>query len=222
VSIPKFWLSRPDFDLEPHRDQLTQTLQRLLEDDDARSEIPLWAFLCWLCDERGYAAHGTGRADILEFEPRPSNDVGWFGNRKAVYAASDGLWAMFFAIMNRPDVPMTIVNAAMSVEIEGRLEPRYFFGATRDAVEGQAFRDGWVYLLPGATFEREPGGERGGVRFETHHLASLESVRPAFRLAVRPQDFPFLSRIHSYDEDDLVARVERDPNGFPWVDDLDG
>ena len=166
----------------------------------------------------GQVAHGTGQDDIGVFEPRQSNDVGWFGNRKAVYAASDALWAMFFAVMNRPAVPMTIVNAAISVRLDGRLEPRYFFGASRAALEHGAFREGWVYLLPGVGFEREPGGTQLGVEFESHHLACLEPVRPAFRVAVGPKDFPFLGRIHAYDDDALAASVARDPNGFPWLE----
>jgi hypothetical protein len=181
-------------------------------------DVPAWVFLCWLCDERAYVAHGTGRDDIAVFEPRQSNDVGWFGNRKAVYASSDGLWAMFFAIMNRPEVPMTVVNAAVRVELNGHLESRYFFGASRHAVDGRAYRDGWVYLLPSTGFEREPGGEAYGLRYETHHCASLEPVKPAFRVAVRPEDFPFLECIHAYDEAELAAKTQRDPTGFPWLE----
>jgi hypothetical protein len=112
---------------------------------------------------------------------------------------------------------MTVVNAAISVQLNGKLEPRYFFGASRAALEHGAFRDGWVYLLPDVGFEREPGGTRLGVDFESHHLACLEPVRPAFRVAVSPNDFPFLERIHAYDEDALAASVARDPDGFPWL-----
>jgi hypothetical protein len=219
VTLPAYWLSRPEFSLEPHRDHFERVLHDALETGVARGlEVPVWAFLCWLCDERGYVAHGTGRDDIAVFEPRQSNDVGEFGNRKAVYASSDGVWAMFFAIMNRPEVPMTVVNAAVRADLNGRLEHLYFFGASRHAVQERAYRDGWVYLLPDAGFERQPGGEAFGVRYETHHCANLETVRPAFRVAVRPEDFPFLEQIHPYDDAELGARAQRDPNGFPWLE----
>jgi hypothetical protein len=219
VNIPSFWLTRPDFDFAAHLEQLEAMRSAALNGESLEdANVPVWAFLCWLCESQGFVAHGTGSADIALFEPRQSNDVGWFGNRKAVYAASDGIWAMFFAVMNRPAVPMTISNAAVNIEMDGAFEPRYFFGASRHAVEGRAYRDGWVYLLPGERFEREPGGTWAGVRFESHHLASLEAVRPAFRVAVRPQDFPFLERIHAFDDDELAARVARDPNGFPWLE----
>ncbi len=220
MTIPEYWLARPEFDLEPHRKDFGVALQEALGTGVGRApNAPVWAWLSWLCDTQGFVAHGTGRGDIGLFEPRQSNDVGWFGNRKAVYAASDALWAMFFAIMNRPMVPMTIVNAAINVRLQDNFEPRYFFGASRAALERGAFRDGWVYLLPGAGFEREPGGTRLGVVFESHHLARLEPVRPAFRVAVRSGDFPFLGRIHAYDEDALAAAVAGDPDCFPWLED---
>ena len=219
MKIPEYWLTRPAFDLEPHRNTFELALEKSLKTGLGHApNTPVWAWLSWLCDTQGFVAHGTGRADITVFEPRQSNDVGWFGNRKAVYAASDALWAMFFAIMDRPTVPMTIANAAINVRLNGKLEPRYFFGASRTALEHGAFRDGWVYLLPNVGFEREPGGTRLGVSFESHHLASLEPVRPAFRVAVGPKDFPFLERIHSYDDDLLAVSIEREPNGFPWLE----
>ena len=220
MTIPEYWLTRPEFDLEPHRNNFELALEEALKTGVGHvPDAPVWAWLSWLCDTQGFAAHGTGQPDIGVFEPRQSNDVGWFGNRNAVYAASDALWAMFFAIMNRPAVPMTIVNAAISVHLNGKLEPRYFFGVGRAALEQGAFRDGWVYLLPVAGFEREPGGTRLGLDFESHHLACLEPVRPAFRVAVGPKDFVFLERIHAYDDEALAASIERNPDGFPWLED---
>jgi hypothetical protein len=220
MKLPDYWLMRPDIDLEIHRKAFEHALQIALETGTPTlpPNVPIWNFLCWLCDEGSYVAHGTGRNDIAIFEPRQSNDVGWFGNRKAVYAASDGLWAMFFAIMNRPEVAMTIVNGAVRIDCGDHLKPFYFFGASRHAVTGRAYRRGWVYLLPSEGFDVEPGGERYGYHYETCHCANLNHVKPAFKVAVQPKDFPFLERIHAYDEEDLAARVREDPNGFPWIE----
>ena len=219
MDIPSFWLTRPAFDFGAHALKLEAMLSDALNDQPLEdADVPVWALLCWLCETQGFVAHGTGRSDIALFEPRQSNDVGWFGDRRAVYAASDGVWAMFYAVMNRPAVSMTISNAAVSFEIGGAFEPRYYFGASRHAVEGRAYRDGWVYLLPSEGFEREPGGTWAATRFVSHHLASLEAVRPAFKVAVRPADFPFLECIHAFDDDELAFRIAGDPNGFPWLD----
>ena len=126
---------------------------------------------------------------------------------------------MSFAIMNRPPVPMRIVNSAVTVLLNGKLEQRYIFGASRRALEQGAFRDGWVYLLPSAGFEREPADTSLGVVYESHHFACLDPVRPAFRAYVRPSDFPFLDRIHAYDDDSFAECFARDPDGFPWLED---
>jgi hypothetical protein len=214
MTIPDYWLSRPEFDLESHRNDFAVALSEALKTGVGQApNAPVWAWLSWLCDTQGFVAHGTGQADITVFEPRQSNDSGWFGNRKAVYAASDAVWAMFFAIMNRPTVPMRIVNSAISVWANGNLEARYFFGASKSALEQKAFRNGWVYLLPDEGFEREPADSSLGFPFESHHLAYLEPVRPAFRVPVTPSDFPFLARIHGYDDDALATN----PDGFPWL-----
>jgi hypothetical protein len=221
MEIPEYWLTRPEFDFDAHREVFEFALREALQVGVGQSppDVPVWAWLSWLCEAHGFVAHGTGKADITVFEPRQSNDTGWFGNRKAVYAASDALWSMFFAIMNRPTVPMRIVNSAISVWRNGKLEPRYFFGVSGAALEDSAFRNGSVYLLPNMGFEREPADSSLGFPFESHHLASPEPVRPAFRVPVRPSDFPFLSRIHSYNPEALAASFARDPDGFPWLDD---
>src|SRR5690349_16275698 len=53
---------------------------------------PVWQLLAHAAATGRFAVHGSGRDDIVEFEPRQSNDVHEFGNRAGVYAAADGLW----------------------------------------------------------------------------------------------------------------------------------
>ncbi|MEU1003082.1 hypothetical protein [Streptomyces tibetensis] len=38
--------------------------------------------------------HGSGDPAIRRFEPRQPDDSSEFGNRRAVFAADDGLWPM--------------------------------------------------------------------------------------------------------------------------------
>lgn len=45
--------------------------------------------------------HGTGEPDIALFEPRQPEDLSEFGGRRAVFAAMDGIWPMYFAILDR-------------------------------------------------------------------------------------------------------------------------
>ena len=59
--------------------------------------------------------HGSGSPDIQEFEPRQSNDLAEFGNRRAVYAASDGIWPIYFAVVNRDGPVTSLVNSCARV-----------------------------------------------------------------------------------------------------------
>src|ERR1700712_3847146 len=78
-------------------------------------DLPKWQFLCYLSDTHGILLHGSGNPNIAEFEARQSNDVGEFGNRQAVYAASDGIWPMYFAIANREGPVTSLANACVRV-----------------------------------------------------------------------------------------------------------
>jgi hypothetical protein len=182
--------------------------------------VPTWQMLCWLADTKDVLLHGTGDPEITVFEPRQSNDVAEFGNRKAVYAASDGLWAMFFAIVDRVRYRMTIVNAAIRLETPDSPmgQPHYFFSLTDTVLKEAPWREGVVYILPRRGFEEERGYQFEETQVHTNHWASLEPVCPRAKVRVSPQDFPFLSQIRGQDDDVLAARAEANPNGFPWVE----
>ena len=128
--------------------------------------------------------HGSGTGDIAKFEPRQSNDIEEFGNRRAVYAASDGLWAMYFAIV----------------------EPRYFFSINEDALDHVPWRPGTVYLLPAGGFAEQPAMRLGDQWVQTQQVARPTSVRPAARLSVEPADFPLLASIRGHDTRGRVTR----------------
>jgi hypothetical protein len=219
MKLESYWLTRPEFDLEPFVPKLELCLLEALKTGVAPTlPVPTWAFLIWLNHTKNYLMHGTGDPNITVFEPRQSNDVGWFGNQKAVYAASDGIWAMFFAILNRPTIPMSISNAAVRLETDPE-QDIYFFSVSDTAITQGAFRQGWVYVLPRDGFEQEPSAAHEGVKTHAHHWASLQEVKPLFRVAVDAPDFPFLHQIRAHNDEILWQRVERNRNGFPWVED---
>ena len=87
--------------------------------------------------------HGSGDPNIALFEPRQSNDLNDFGNQKAIYAASDGLWAMFFAIVDRDRVT-SITNACVRLEDDtGAVHgPLYVFSVSQSALAKSALANG--------------------------------------------------------------------------------
>jgi hypothetical protein len=187
---------------------------------DYRLVAPRWQFLCHLADSREIVLHGSGNPDIELFEPRKSDDVNPFGDRKAVCAASDGLWPMYFAILDRERHPMTLVNSSMQFDLgEGRRsEPCYFFSITAAALARRPFRRGTIYLLPRRSFEQQPVLRAGDRDIHLSQWASLEAVRPLASLSVGPEDFPLLEATRGHDDAVTFARARADPAGFPWLD----
>jgi hypothetical protein len=182
---------------------------------------PKWQFLCYLCDHKPVVLHGSGRSDIQEFEPRQTNDIEEFGNRRAVYAASDGIWPIYFAVMDRDRGVTAFLNScARFVAADGSTSgPYYFFSINADALPLRPWCSGTIYLLPRDTFEHQPPRPYRGATIDPAQWASLVPVRPLARLSVSPEDFPFLDQIHAHDPRVIRERAARDPDGFPWLDD---
>ena len=218
-----YWLSRPG----PEPDAATRAqFDALLAAGlaagpataiDYRLAAPKWQFLCHVADRGEAVLHGSSDPDIARFEPRQSNDIAEFGNRTAVYAAADGLWAMFFAILDRPRHRMSLTNSCFRVlgRDGSASEPYYYFAVNNEVLDQDQFSPGTVYLLPPARFERERPYVEGGRRVLTAHAASLEPVEPLAKVAVEPDDFPL--RIRGYDMATHLARIDADPGGFPWL-----
>jgi hypothetical protein len=153
MKLPAYWMTRP---APPPGRRTSASFDRLLqqalakgpgEPIDYRLEAPTWQFLCHAADRGKLLLHGSGDPAIGRFEPRQPDDNSEFGNRRAVFAAGDGLWPMYYAIP-----------------------------------------------------------------------ASPVSVNPVAKLAVEPEDFPFLDRIRGHDDERVWTRAAADPDGFPWHD----
>ena len=222
MELPDYWLSRPGVEPEP---KVRAAFDRMWDAAVAAGDCPLvevepslrWQFLCHLADARGAVLHGSGRPGIEEFEPRQALDLRDFGNQKAVYAAGDGIWAMFFAIVDRERIP-SVTNACIRLaDAAGNVsQPRYVFSISRSALPLRPWRSGTVYVLPGETFELQAPLRFG--EFEVHipQLASPVAVRPLARVAVDPADFPFLSDIRGHDDDRLAEYAHALETGAPW------
>ncbi len=185
---------------------------------------PRWQFIAHVADTRGVVVHGSQNPDIAIFEPRKSNDAHPFGDRAAVFGSTDGLWSMYYAILDRATYPMLLLNAAVRVEGEdGRLgEPLYFFSISNSALAQEPYAPGMIYFLPAEGFESMAPIMAGSTRIHVAQNASLSPVRPLARIAVRPEDFPFLAQMRGHDDETVQRRIKENPDGFPWVDETPG
>ena len=224
--LPDYWLTRPgpelDADTRLAFDALLEASLRAGECPTIEFNLPApkWQFLNYLAERYKFALHGSGNPDIALFEPRQSNDLGEFGNQKAVYAASDGIWAMFFAVVDRDRI-RTITNACahLTDEAGAQFGPYYFFSVSRDALSRQPWRTGTLYLMPPDTFVNQPPMPFGPYQVHFAQLASLVPVTPLAKLSVTPQDFPFLAQIRGHDDARLGEYAAALMSGAPLPDD---
>jgi hypothetical protein len=227
MSLPDYWLTRPTLNFDEGAqnafDDLLDTTRSIGGCPTIQFTLPFpkWQFLCHLADQHGIALHGSGDPNIALFEPRQSNDLNEFGNQKAVYAASDGLWAMFFAIVDRDRVT-SITNACVRLSDQtGALHgPFYVFSVSQSALPGQPWRTGTVYLLPRRTFTTQPAMTFGSNEVHIAQLASFEPVPPLAKLTITPEDFPFLRQIRGHDDQRLQEYATALQTGAPWPKDL--
>ena len=226
MMLPDYWLTRPGVNLdETTQRDFDELLATTLRSGGCPTipftlPYPRWQFLCHLADHHNIAMHGSGDPDIALFEPRQSNDLSEFGNQKAIYAASDGLWAMFFAIVDRERVG-SITNACVRLADEsGAVHgPYYVFSVSRSALPSQPWRTGTVYLLPRSTFITQSPMAFGSYQVQIAQLASFEPVQPLAKLTVTPADFPFLPQIRGHDDQRLQEYATALQTGAPWPSD---
>jgi len=225
--LHNYWLQRPSAPQTPDR---MRAFDRLIDAAQASSNVealpyaldaPKWQFLCHLAEQRAFVLHGSPSGEIDVFEPRQSSDLHAFGAQKAIYAASDGIWPMFFAILDRRVYPTSIINACLRVEHpRGQIgAPHYFFSVQGDTLALDPWTPGWVYILPGDSFFNEGEITRGEDTWvHIAQVASLQPVRPVAKLLVKPHDFPFLAQVRSHDGSRLAEYAKAMAQGDPWPD----
>jgi hypothetical protein len=224
--LPDYWIERPPF--TPTRAteaavdaflELADASPGLLDVDAVLRETPRvvrWRFLCALAGRRRIAFHGTGDPGIERFEPREPVDFAPFGQQQAVFATSDPIWAMFYAIVDRTRHRLTLNNGCLVLDDTG--DAYYYFSVSRQALPLRPWRTGYLYLLPAETFVEQPGGEYAGRPAHIPQLASPVAVTPFARLRVAPKSFPFLGHIRGHDDERLADYARAVMAAEPWPD----
>jgi hypothetical protein len=157
-------------------------------------------FFRYLVEERGFLLHGSNRADIDLFEPREQTDATQT-TITAVFAASDGIWPLFFAIVDRTgEATVSLINGCFELEAnDARGSRGYFFSIGELALAGRPFCEGTIYLLardgfsPVAGYDGKP----------TQEWSCSHPVAPIARISVTPADFPYLASVDGHDESAL-------------------
>ncbi|HUS13480.1 MAG TPA: hypothetical protein VM536_00490 [Chloroflexia bacterium] len=181
---------------------------------------PKHEFLTYLAECGGLLMHGSNRTAIRVLQPR--SQVNYLGERvRAVFATPDGIWPMFFAVLDREVYEGSLRNGCFFVtDPAGETRKCYHFSINRELLPHQPWTEGMIYILDRAGFTRVH--DLAGNPLE--EWTSLAPVRPLARLPVAPEDFPFLAQVQGHDEREL-ARLESAPGdlfkGFQHLTELE-
>ena len=226
--LPDYWIERPPIRTgratEAAVDAFLQLAdanggRHLLDVDAFLRETPgvvRWQFMCSVAARRRIAFHGTGDPRIESFEPREPVDFAPFGKQQAVFATSDPIWAMFYAIVDRGRHRLTLNNGCLVLEDTG--DAYYYFSVSRQALPRRPWRAGYLYFLPADTFVEQPGDVYAGQQARVPQLASPVAVTPFARLRVAPRSFPFLGQIRGHDDERLADYARAVMAAEPWPD----
>ncbi|MFC4455124.1 hypothetical protein [Deinococcus sonorensis] len=215
-------LAAPRFEVSM---SLDQAFHHALETRDLTlvpPDAPRWVFLQWLADN-GWLLHGSPTAGLHELRPRDVeyNQPDEFSNTRGVYAASDGIWAMMYALKS----PRVHGQSDMGLRVrlpDGRWsDMHYFLSVAPHEPDTSTGRDllgpGVVYVVSREGFTPSPPYDHPGLGFvQEAHWVNPGAVIPVLAVPVVPDDFPLPVYVH--DADVVMARSSSDPWGFPWLD----
>lgn len=166
------------------------------------SVYPKHEFLHYLVTHHNVILHGSTNSAIDLFQPqRFSLDTNAQGSLSAVYATTDPIWPMYFAILDWRVYRGSSRNGVQWVQdATGAIRKAYHFSLNHDMLPLQPWTNGVIYILPRLTFEelRDDDGEL------TEEWASYAPVVPLARLPITPDNFPFLNDIRGHDDSAIL------------------
>jgi hypothetical protein len=214
-------LIAPPFRLTPEKQA---AFQSLLDETLARSgggafdynlPYPKYEFVQYAMAQEVFIFHGSNNRAIEVFSPTRTSvelyDRRGIGNQQAVYGTHDGLWSMFFAVVDRPRLRGSIRNGVTYFHNRaGEQLAVYNFSINQEQLPEKPWTAGALYFLPRSSFERQMLGEQA----YANEWTCPNEVRPLARLDVDPEDFPFLDQISGHDDglllrNDILAETLR-------------
>lgn len=201
----------PELVLTPEKEQAFQVLlDEIVGDGNGRFlnyqlPYPKHEFLQYVALQDQIIFHGSKKPDIDLFSTKRTsmemNDTSGRGNLQAVYGTHDGLWPMFFAVIDRANLTGSIRNGVNYYQnAAGDEVAVYNFSINKEMLEKRPYSPGTLYFLSRDTFRRLPLAE-GAM---SNEWASEVAIKPLAKLALEPEDFPFLEQIGGHDDSILV------------------
>jgi hypothetical protein len=160
------------------------------------SKYPLYLFLNYVIENKDIVVHGSNDSTISKFEPRKNS---LFNGKpiEAVFASSDGVWSLFFSVLNRKHDVGSIRNLCLSLPTKKGVK-RYYYFSTTNHVALNPWTDGTIYFFPKTLFKQ------GGIKDE---WVSETGIKPLAKLNVKPSDFPFKAQVRFHKETDSTGKT---------------
>lgn len=154
-------------------------------------------FLLYLSLNGNYVFHGSNNHNIECFEPR--EQTLYNGEMtKAVFASSDPIWSMFFAIFNRNKLVGSFRNGC----IIGRRKKYHFYSINESTMKNKPWTDGMVYILPKDKFATSLSGK---VHFD--EWICKELVVPIGKVNVSLEDFYYRNKIATHKDNKSLIKT---------------
>jgi hypothetical protein len=166
---------------------------------DYHLPYPKVDFLNYICDWRGYVAHGSPLQNLTTLQPvRLTQDSSEFGNRRQIFCSPDGTWALWFAVLDKSKIHVTENGCVRVGHGPGRIK-YYHFDLPAESRGDPPFTDGMVYVANAKDFpEHRPYPLLEWFEAEIEEWGSALPVTPLAKLHVKPEDFPYLDKVQFY------------------------
>jgi hypothetical protein len=225
VETARYLLPMPPLDLTSEKQAVFEGLYRATPEGgwvNYGLPYPKWQYLTYICDTRDLVLHGSQNGTIGIVEPRQAHGIKVFSDQRAIYATTDGIWVIYFAILDRAGHPeMTLFNSCFRLRMPGGtvVGPLYF-SITHSVLLQDPWCEGAVYILPRQGFGQEAPQQMQGYEVIFPHWVSGSPATPVAKLRVKHADLPLLAQMHGHDNERLVALATANPSGFPWPEAL--
>ncbi|MGM0884911.1 MAG: hypothetical protein ACQEXQ_28200 [Bacillota bacterium] len=150
------------------------------------SSFPKQRFIQYIARNKNVLLHGSNNRFIQKFETRRQTLYnGEYVN--AVFATKDGIWPVFYAVLDKSKLHGNIRNACLEIR---KGEKFHFFSISQESKFNNPWTNGMIYFLPINTFHK---ASNEIVSFD--EWVSKVSVIPLARIEVEVKDFYFHTKV---------------------------
>ena len=173
---------------------------------DYRCPYPKHEFLTYLVEQKGLLMHGSNHGRIKVLLPMRFSEGVSYGSLDALYACSDGVWCIYYAIAHRNCPNASLKSYCFRAkDADGTAKKFYYFSLHEDMHKSQPWTDGMIYILPRTTFQQL----KNDLGQLVEEWASDEPVVATAKIPVSPQDFPFLHCVQSHRTEAPAPAISR-------------